>query len=638
MKKILFLFFLLSAVSGCRKNDFQTKPEQQSARFETASANVSPATIVVLNADRLIEKDTVQVFFDSIPVQLVKLDSFQMGFLVPVVASGTYNLNLKAAGGQDSLPLTVVPYSTITDPQRYWEDLNTDLNRMLDSLELFTAANLISPSELSFVQQLHTRLEQHLSGLSTQQKTVLAYYLRSLWFSRSPIAKPTTDTAYVIKRSNAFVDPATQMETLLNALLPLHSGTELLADQTGTISEFWSKTASGLNAVQYLASLELYVLQKMRLHLLNRQIASFAAIAEGPLLNNEVAGTITQPLVTVRGRFVQQTILVTYRTVRPEDATIFGGAVAQLYTKNELQETLDAQIRSRWEQLRGQFATALSTVNTSYTLYNDPLPQTAQTKQAAVPVNALTVSYISHPQITITLSEVSGGVRLLFNTDNTKLPDGTAFRFELSYTQSALSTTVTLSEEAVLNQYPLVTIAGKVWMQENLASKFYRNGDAIPYVSWGATWSTLKTPAWCYYNNDPASEAIYGLMYNWYAVNDPRGIAPDGWHVATVAEWTGLVDFLGGGSIAGGQLKAVSPLWNSPNTDATNSSEFTALPGGNRGNGGTYVGRGTGGVWWTANEYGPNGSWFYSMKHNDATCNRAGASKQDGFSVRCVKD
>lgn len=638
MKKILFLFFLLSAVYGCRKNDFKPKPEQQPARFETASANVSPATIVVLNVDRLIEKDTVQVFFDSIPIQLVKLDSFQMGFLVPVVASGTYNLNLKAAGGQDSLPLTVVPYTTITDPQRYLEDLNNDLNSMLDSLELFAAANLITSSELSFVHQLHTRLEQHLSGLSTQQKTVLAYYLRSLWFSRSPIVKPTTDTAYVIKRSNAFVDPATQMETLLKALLPLHSGAELLADQNGTISEFWSKTASGLNAVQYLASLELYVLQKMRLHLLNRQIASFAAIAEGPLLNNEGTGTITQPLVTVRGRSLQQTILVTYRTIRPEDATLFGGTVAQLYSKNELQETLDAQIRSRWEHLREQFATVLSPVNTSYTLYNDPLPQTAQTKQAAVPVNALTVSYISHPQITITLSEVSGGVRLLFNTDNTKLPDGTAFQFELSYTQSALSNTVTLSEEAVLNQYPLVTIAGKVWMQENLATKFYRNGDAIPYVSWGPTWSTLQTPAWCYYNNDPASEAVYGLMYNWYAVNDPRGIAPDGWHIATDGEWTGLVNFLGGATVAGGKLKAVSPLWNSPNTDATNSSGFTALPGGVRGNGGSFFNLGVEGQWWTANAYGPNGAVFYSIRYNTAGTTRAGASKQDGLSVRCVKD
>jgi uncharacterized protein (TIGR02145 family) len=251
----------------------------------------------------------------------------------------------------------------------------------------------------------------------------------------------------------------------------------------------------------------------------------------------------------------------------------------------------------------------------------------------------LQVSDISHPAIRIMASEgANGSLRRSFRSTDTLLADGTPFAFRVSYSQSNLGSSFTITEDANFVNYALVTISGKIWMQENLAVKFYRNGDAVPYVSWGPTWSTLKTPAWCYYNNDPASEATYGLMYNWYAVNDPRGLAPDGWHVATVTEWTGLVDFFGGGTVAGGSLKAVSPLWNAPNTGATNSSGFTALPGGSRGNGGSYFNLGIGGVWWTANEYGPNGSWFYSMKYNDATCNRGGASKQDGFSVRCVKN
>ena len=98
-----------------------------------------------------------------------------------------------------------------------------------------------------------------------------------------------------------------------------------------------------------------------------------------------------------------------------------------------------------------------------------------------------------------------------------------------------------------------------------------------------AAWATLTTGAYCYYNNDSATyAATYGKLYNWYAVNDPRGLAPAGWHVPSDAEWTELINCLGGEDVAGGKMKAVSALWYSPNTGATNSSGFTGLPGGYR--------------------------------------------------------
>ena len=134
-----------------------------------------------------------------------------------------------------------------------------------------------------------------------------------------------------------------------------------------------------------------------------------------------------------------------------------------------------------------------------------------------------------------------------------------------------------------------VTICNQVWATRNLDVTTYRNGDPIPQVTDIGQWGTLTTGAWCYYNNDPANGATYGKLYNWYAVNDPRGLAPAGWHVPSDSEWTTLTDCLGGVSIAGGEMKATGAmetgtgLWFAPNVGANNSSGFTGLPGGGRG-------------------------------------------------------
>src|SRR5690606_33259564 len=107
--------------------------------------------------------------------------------------------------------------------------------------------------------------------------------------------------------------------------------------------------------------------------------------------------------------------------------------------------------------------------------------------------------------------------------------------------------------------------------------------DVIPQVTDPTIWGNLTTGAWCYYNNDPANEIIYGKLYNWYAVNDPRGLAPVGWHIPSDSEWTILTDYLGGFEVAGGKMKETGTThWANPNIGADNSSGFTGLPGGYR--------------------------------------------------------
>jgi len=105
-------------------------------------------------------------------------------------------------------------------------------------------------------------------------------------------------------------------------------------------------------------------------------------------------------------------------------------------------------------------------------------------------------------------------------------------------------------------------IGNQIWTTKNLDVATYRNGDAIPQVQDYTAWANLTTGAWCYYANNTANGTTYGKLYNWYAVNDPRGLAPKGYHIPTDKEWTMLTDYLGGESVANSKMKSTS-RWNS---------------------------------------------------------------------------
>ncbi|MCX6157014.1 MAG: fibrobacter succinogenes major paralogous domain-containing protein [Ignavibacteriae bacterium] len=182
-----------------------------------------------------------------------------------------------------------------------------------------------------------------------------------------------------------------------------------------------------------------------------------------------------------------------------------------------------------------------------------------------------------------------------------------------------------------------ITIGSQVWADKNLDVSTYRNGDPIPQVQDSIAWTNLTTGAWCYYNGDAGLGTTYGKIYNWYAVNDARGLAPLGYHISTDAEWTLLTNNLGGDTIAGGKLKALT-LWQAPNTGATNSSGFTALPAGFRNNIGNSYRITVDGYFWTANEYNSGEAWDRYLWNERKDINRYSLNKKYGLSVRCIKD
>lgn len=208
--------------------------------------------------------------------------------------------------------------------------------------------------------------------------------------------------------------------------------------------------------------------------------------------------------------------------------------------------------------------------------------------------------------------------------------------------------TVTMDVDG--NVYQTVTIGSQVWMAENLKVTHYRNGDPIPNVTDGSTWSGLSTGAYCNYNNDINNVATYGRLYNWYAVDDSRNIAPEGWHVPTDEEWKQLEMYLGmsqaevdstvwRGTDEGGKLKETDTThWLRPNTGATNESGFSALPGGIRHFYGGFNYMGYLAYFWSSTERSSSYAWTRGLHDYYSQVGRGYYSKHGGFSVRCVRD
>ncbi len=177
------------------------------------------------------------------------------------------------------------------------------------------------------------------------------------------------------------------------------------------------------------------------------------------------------------------------------------------------------------------------------------------------------------------------------------------------------------------NSYNAKKIGKLIWATKNLEVKKYRNGDIIPQVQDPNEWALLTSGAWCYYENDSSK----GVLYNWYAVNDIRGLAPLGWHIPCNDEWANLINHLGGEDVAVEKLKSTSG-WSD---NGTNSSGFSAYPGGSRGFNGTFYGFGISGYWWSSSEFNSDRSWYQGLDNyyfNNYTI------KGDALSIRCVKD
>ena len=212
---------------------------------------------------------------------------------------------------------------------------------------------------------------------------------------------------------------------------------------------------------------------------------------------------------------------------------------------------------------------------------------------------------------------------------------GTSYGSELNFTSANTSNSAVTDIDG--NIYQLTTICNQTWTKSNLNVSHYRNGDIIPQVQDPTLWANLTTGAWCYYDNDQTNEATYGKLYNWYAVNDSRGLAPLGFRIPNYNEISNLNICLGGENIAGGKLKSLD-LWDSINFNATNEFDFNAIPEGLRNWDGTFLYKGTKCFLWNSTFQYIN-SASGSVMTNNTSSNLLGVNNvRNGFSIRCIKE
>ena len=184
-----------------------------------------------------------------------------------------------------------------------------------------------------------------------------------------------------------------------------------------------------------------------------------------------------------------------------------------------------------------------------------------------------------------------------------------------------------------------VRINGQVWMQENLNVDKFRNGDPIKEAKTQEEWvlaAESEQPAWCYFKNDPNNEEKYGKLYNWHAISDPRGLAPEGWRLPTLEEFEVLISRLGGKKEADKSLRSLHG-WVDGN-NGSNSSGFNGKPGGFRSSDGYFYSLNSIATWWTATQNDTYNAYHLKITSSIFNANLTSENKAAGSSVRCIKN
>jgi uncharacterized protein (TIGR02145 family) len=191
--------------------------------------------------------------------------------------------------------------------------------------------------------------------------------------------------------------------------------------------------------------------------------------------------------------------------------------------------------------------------------------------------------------------------------------------------------------EKKIRDTTIAVIGTQKWAISNLSAGTFRNGDTIPEAKTNKEWVAAGEsgkPAWCYFNNNPANGPKFGRLYNWYAVNDPRGLAPAGWVLPGDADWAKLTNFLGGPGAAGTKLKSLKGWIDGSN--GSNESGFNGLPGGYRVENGLFQNLGSIGTWWSSTESKTLTAFDHYLTQG-GSLDQSSTPKQRGESVRCLK-
>jgi uncharacterized protein (TIGR02145 family) len=247
--------------------------------------------------------------------------------------------------------------------------------------------------------------------------------------------------------------------------------------------------------------------------------------------------------------------------------------------------------------------------------------------------------------VTAAQSPLTGMFTLIVRVDITALLPGTTYHFRVkAENELGISWGDDMTFKTIANAidydgyvYKTVKIGTQVWIAENLKTIKFNDGTDIPFAKESSEWPTSSTPTYCWYNNDEIKyKTSYGALYNWYAVSSGK-LCPTGWHVPSDTDWSVLTNYLGEDEV-GAKLREVGTAHWFDNSNSTNETGFTALPGGYCNYSGGFSNIENIGMWWSSTEQSANSAWYRSLMSYYYSMGRNSNNKVYGFSVRCLQD
>jgi uncharacterized protein (TIGR02145 family) len=635
-KAILFMGTLLMLLPiSCKKEE--DVPQEPVFTFELERAEYVPYEIAQLLTERISFSQSS--YIGTIGGKSVELfNKFgKLTFLMPDLAAGNYKLESNIDGKNLSCAVKIKDPALVSDANA---EVMASLSQMENSLTALKTAVADWPSEQN------VKVLADIQALENNSDSLKTAFIALSQEDKMACAKIILANGWWINELSS------KTEELRVGVLGL---------RTAGVEDFELKVLDAVKIVEPLADVCLKHLPKLAL--------AIAVTAAAPNPISAIA------LGIMIGKFCNQVLEVSdahndllERAFLPfKNLMAINGRVAALqYVKNvESPLTITMDYRSPYKAdrsntvpvvvktLKGldKFGNFLKDLNdillNPFSITAPNIDNLAYSVEQNKSVNAryMSVTNISNPAVTVTKRMNEGKLYLKFNTTASTSQD---FTFQLNYaaadfgTQTkTISATLAVGEDSVIdidgNRYAVVSIGSQKWMKSNLKTTRYRNGDPIPTNLDNAAWNAQSTGAYAIYNNDAANNSIYGKLYNAYAVTDPRGLCPTGWHIPNREE-KDLLHYTLGDNVAG-KLRAVSGLWlYSFAESTTNESGFSALPGGMRRSTGDYDFLGNYFCLWLSVESSPNSNYSLYLVWNSEFLWPTSDIKSHGFSVRCLKD
>ena len=595
----VFLIFLLFTVSSCIENNDGPKIPASGLKAVLDSVSATPGDIVWLTFNADIPQETYKISIEGKPADLIRNEIRHAWFIMPVLDQGPASIDLNSLEIIAPLIITINDYKVITDPDPVYNMFKSGLNGSVEYITQLSKDTIspVSAANVKLLVDLQKNADALYATLTTEEKIQACYFLEKAKFEqvdfasvRSMKSKDSTLKSFSDARSDRFMT--------LGKIFVV-STTTTVAGIAICVAGFWAPEPTGLTKLIGIgaaatATVSIIVSLKAIDELAEELGVQFSF---ENLLSNKKAVGLNSILSLDNNIESNVQFYSNYRTLITSDAGSTSAFLVNLFESiNSLQSSYNS------------FKTGINRVK-SWFLFSEPvvpdfvnpIKASAVSKPFLTPGANLKLINVTDPGIQLTFRRLSNSLAItassttVFGTKDLKfdvvyedpnLGISTKQTIDLTFMNEKCPATVTDIDG---NVYNTVSIGSQCWLKENLKTSRYQNGDPIMELNGLKNdWVMNKEPAYCYFENNAANNDVYGKLYNWYAVSDPRGICPKGWHIPSHSEWLIMINSLGGESVAGGKMKTTD-LWEAPNVGADNSSGFSAVPGGWR-SGGNILG------------------------------------------------